>query len=434
MAFDETFMDHDHHSPEDDADGTTPQDENPTDDFVDGDSEQNGGAVNNSNPAQPGAWLGDDAFDVASDHDYSDIRKTAANAQSYNPTGTLLKKPGPGLPEAVLWMVGFFILQVVFGILFVIVFTVFEISKRGPGSFNPQQMQAMLQENMLPYLGGVIGLSALCVVLAGWLRLGTRDCRRKLGTRITLEHFLLILLAAIPMSVFCGHLHSYTHQAWMWLAEQFPALTVFEALEQSKFIEPLAEKASLPIMILAIAVAPAVSEEVMFRGVIGRGLMARHGVVTGVIITSFLFALMHLHPTLVVALFPLAIGMHWVYLQTRSFVAPLMLHFINNAFAAILAKTPEWTEVDGFRDEQPAPIGMIIAAIVCIVFVAIRINRTRIEWKLPDGSNWSPEYYSIESPPNDVDATKTKKPAPLVTLVLAILGIVGFYSAIAYYA
>src|SRR5207248_983297 len=51
-----------------------------------------------------------------------------------------------------------------------------------------------------------------------------------------------------------------------------------------------------PLAVLCGCLAPAVSEELFFRGTVGRRLLARYGPAAGVLLTTLLFALSHLDP------------------------------------------------------------------------------------------------------------------------------------------
>ena len=50
------------------------------------------------------------------------------------------------------------------------------------------------------------------------------------------------------------------------------------------------------VAVVVLALGPAIGEELVFRGVIGQGLIRARGVVTGVVITCLLFAAMHVFP------------------------------------------------------------------------------------------------------------------------------------------
>ncbi len=158
-----------------------------------------------------------------------------------------------------------------------------------------------------------------------------------------------------------------------------------------------------------IALAPAIGEETVFRGVIGRGLVARYGVLPGVIITSLLFASVHLHPAHVVALLPLAFVIHYVYLVTRSFWAPVLLHFANNALAAILLKVSSQLEGTPLAEDQGLSIWGFAVACVLVGLAVRALWQNRVEYRLPSGDIWSPGYSSVERPPAETQAV----PVPL---------------------
>jgi membrane protease YdiL (CAAX protease family) len=87
--------------------------------------------------------------------------------------------------------------------------------------------------------------------------------------------------------------------------------------------------------LLVIAVGAAVSEELFCRGFLGRDLVGRYGVPVGVLLTSLLFALLHGNLPQAVFAFFLGCMAHLAYLATRSLWVPILLHFLNNAWAVL---------------------------------------------------------------------------------------------------
>src|SRR5205085_9678359 len=115
--------------------------------------------------------------------------------------------------------------------------------------------------------------------------------------------------------------------------------------------------------VLVMAVLPALGEELIFRGLIGRGLLARWGVVAGVLWTSVLFGLVHLNPAQAIAVIPIGVILHFVYLTTGSFWAPVLLHFLNNAFAAVMLKYGEQLPLGRVMDsEAPVPLELLVVS------------------------------------------------------------------------
>jgi hypothetical protein len=162
-------------------------------------------------------------------------------------------------------------------------------------------------------------------------------------------------------------------------------------------VQQLAQTASLPVLLLIIAVMPAIAEELVFRGVIGRGLVARWGIVPGVLITSCLFAAVHFHPAHALAVVPLGIAMHLVYLATRSFWAPVLLHFLNNAWATAATKMAA-ADAANAADPQASPV-LLLASVTAVVVLAALLYRTRTRYVRDDGQEWDPGYFTVEAPP-----------------------------------
>ena len=91
----------------------------------------------------------------------------------------------------------------------------------------------------------------------------------------------------------------------------------------------------LLISILAIGAAPGICEEIMFRGVILRGF-ERYGIYKGILITAFLFGLMHLDFQKLLGTFLLGALIGFVVYRTNSIFAGMIAHFTNNSAIVLL--------------------------------------------------------------------------------------------------
>ena len=118
------------------------------------------------------------------------------------------------------------------------------------------------------------------------------------------------------------------------LIETFPVLKILDGLNSMELVKDMARTTSLPVMILVVAVLPAIGEELVFRGAIGRVLIANLGIWGGVLLTSFLFGWIHIHPLHAFAVMPVGLAIHLIYLSTPRFWLPMLLHFMNNSWAA----------------------------------------------------------------------------------------------------
>jgi hypothetical protein len=178
--------------------------------------------------------------------------------------------------------------------------------------------------------------------------------------------------------------------------------------------------APLLVVVAIIGVGPAVGEELLFRGLIGRGLVARYGIVLGIAITSVLFSAVHLNPAQIVGTIPLGIAMQFVYLTTRSFWAPMTLHFLNNTFSVVLVKVGDRFGVKelaaDYSDSLP---GSLLLASACLVAtIGLLLWQTRVRYVTGDGNEWDAGYPTAEVPPAEVGARPASQP-PKRTLILA---------------
>ncbi|MCG2661275.1 MAG: CPBP family intramembrane metalloprotease [Kiritimatiellae bacterium] len=95
------------------------------------------------------------------------------------------------------------------------------------------------------------------------------------------------------------------------------------------FMEPQSLWTLLALLGLAMIVAPA-AEEILFRGILLPLLMKRLGAGPAVILSSALFALIHLHVPSFFPLFVLATGLALAYIYTGSLWVPIMMHALFN--------------------------------------------------------------------------------------------------------
>ena len=94
---------------------------------------------------------------------------------------------------------------------------------------------------------------------------------------------------------------------------------------------------SLPAGLLLVAATPALCEEVLFRGVVLRGLATRLTPVGAIVITGVLFGMFHLNVWKLLPTTLLGIALSWVALESRSLVTSMIVHFLNNGMLVALS-------------------------------------------------------------------------------------------------
>lgn len=91
--------------------------------------------------------------------------------------------------------------------------------------------------------------------------------------------------------------------------------------------------------VLAVLIAP-LTEEVLFRGIILRGLLSRWRPWAAILISALLFVLMHFNPAQAPVAFALGLALGWVYVRTRSLGLCMLGHALNNASVYLPADPP----------------------------------------------------------------------------------------------
>ena len=132
--------------------------------------------------------------------------------------------------------------------------------------------------------------------------------------------------------------------------------------------------APLWVVILIVGVFPAIFEEIWFRGALFKeyrtGGVSIHKVA---IITGLFFGLMHLNFNQ--AIYAACIGILYAYVlyYTRSILAPMLAHFFNNSFSAVLARSEAYLNWNHNLHENPLTflLTMGVASAVMIPVVVI---------------------------------------------------------------
>src|SRR5262245_46675784 len=302
------------------------------------------------------------------------------------------RQPGPGIWESLAWMAGVHVIQtaafVVAGAI-LIGASLSAMDERALDQlFNdladPNAMMAaagsFFTDNLLYLAAATVVATLVYAVAAIRLRCGRAGLERLGWGPPAVSHCLLVVLMVIPLQCLCGRLHEV-------LADFMPD----SGRQYAETMEDLA-RAPLPLLLLLIAVGPAIAEELLFRGLIGRGLVARSGLVRGIVLTSILFGVVHVNPGQALAVIPMGISMHFAFhfvaLAPRCLWAPVTLHLLFNGVAAVVLKFGLDSAVNSI------PTHVLTASAATVTPVGLLLWQTRVQYRLPDGTIWSPGYVS----------------------------------------
>lgn len=106
----------------------------------------------------------------------------------------------------------------------------------------------------------------------------------------------------------------------------------------AKGLQKIVEQTPLAPTWLAIALLPALAEEVVFRGVFTRALATRFVPWVSVVLSSLAFALFHLLPAQMISTFLFGLALGYITLRARSCVPAMVAHLINNTLVILIAR------------------------------------------------------------------------------------------------
>ena len=136
---------------------------------------------------------------------------------------------------------------------------------------------------------------------------------------------------------------------------------------------------NLGLALLAMAVTPAICEEIAFRGFLLSGFRRRHRVTVAVILSSFAFGVIHMIPQQVFNASLLGLILGSICVQTRSLFPGIAFHFVYNSLGVLHdrwgARVPSegpWGFFFRWEDQllryQPALLCLLIPAAACLLY------------------------------------------------------------------
>ncbi|OHD12878.1 MAG: hypothetical protein A2Y34_13115 [Spirochaetes bacterium GWC1_27_15] len=136
----------------------------------------------------------------------------------------------------------------------------------------------------------------------------------------------------------------------------------------------------LILSIITIGILPAFIEEFLFRGLIQKNLSKKYGNTKAIIITSIMFALFHLNPTVILSIFLLSLMLGYVYSKTNKIIYPIILHFFNNIIVVIIIRYNTF-EIKGINTsldkiEHVSPY-ILLPALIIIFLISYIIYKTK---------------------------------------------------------
>ena len=240
--------------------------------------------------------------------------------------------PYPGLGISILMVMAVVVLQILFALPIEIVGLVFRsATKRGPEHWAQH-----------PLIVGAINTVAIGLVIL-WGVVLNKAPIRKIVPLVPVR--VVLFMPIILMTLGAGILLSEADNAFRWLLPMPKWLMqVFQDLVQGF--------TSFWGSLLTLAVVAPVTEELLCRGLIFRGLLSRYRTLNAVLLSALLFAILHLNPWQFISAAVLGVMFAWWFLETRSLLPCLVGHALTNALVVCLPHLP--VQIPGFNTPPPA--------------------------------------------------------------------------------
>ncbi len=193
----------------------------------------------------------------------------------------------------------------------------------------------------------------------------------------TLGLSILFMMAAFPIA-------QVAFSANSWLVAQFPSLSALVETETATegLLEGLLVMQSpweMGFSLLVMALAPALGEEMVFRGIVQQQLERwKRSPLLAIGISAFLFSIVHFQIQRFLAILWLGLVLGLLLYWTRSLWIPIAAHFLNNGAQVVIAyfNQDKLTEMnDGPSEDLPLSLILISAGILAITGLQLWRNR-----------------------------------------------------------
>lgn len=174
------------------------------------------------------------------------------------------------------------------------------------------------------YLSVIAGGVMLCIALVVGMKVTGEDLKSCVGLKnVSPIFYVLSVLIFFGMVFGLGEANNYF-------------IGFLQKLGYEPSTSTLPEKSVLSVITvtLFVCVAPALFEELIFRGVILAGLK-KHGEVFAILISALLFSIYHMSPEKTVYQFLAGVLFGLIAIKSKSIIPSVIIHFLNNFFVVI---------------------------------------------------------------------------------------------------
>ena len=169
-----------------------------------------------------------------------------------------------------------------------------------------------------PYLNFVTGVLVKYFTIILLLKWFSKDsCEKPRKKSLNRNNFICVALIIIGFRI------AYDNSLIYWV-NKIPMPDFINQAFEELAIEPI-------VMILSVAVIAPIYEEIVFRGILLKGMANKMNPTLALIVSALFFALMHMNIPQGINAFLLGLIIGSIYLTTGSIYLSIFAHFINNS-------------------------------------------------------------------------------------------------------
>jgi membrane protease YdiL (CAAX protease family) len=139
----------------------------------------------------------------------------------------------------------------------------------------------------------------------------------------------------------------------------------------SSALEAVVVRTSLLPTVVALAILPAVAEELVFRGVLARALETTFVRGYAIALSAAAFAIYHLLPAQMITTFCLGLVLAYITLRAHSVIPAMIAHLLNNVIALLVSRNDVPT---GWMTAQPVAM-LVGSALVLVSGIALAASK-----------------------------------------------------------
>jgi membrane protease YdiL (CAAX protease family) len=230
----------------------------------------------------------------------------------------------PSIWVSAIWIILFFVAQVIFGVLAVLVAVALaDDMERALSQIGD------LKSIALPTIWGLVASNA-AISLGLWAYLRRNDRFAKIGFN-RWSSISLVKTLALAIAVIAGGL------AFNYIYSEY----IFKGVEMQKELKELfaAIPKTIPnniLLFLAVAIFAPLLEEFLFRGLLQNSLMPMMPAAAAILLSAAIFAGVHMDKMAFAPIFVLGAAFGYLYHVTGSLRVCILMHMVNNGAALAL--------------------------------------------------------------------------------------------------